>query len=88
MRSAAGTSLRSALPGCCGIKVFMGASTGTLLVQDDEGVEQVLRNVSRRAAFHSEDEYRLAERRPLAREGDWVSHYEVRDARSAMAVVA
>jgi dihydroorotase len=27
------------LPGCCGIKVFMGASTGTLLVQDDEGIE-------------------------------------------------
>ena len=26
------------LPGCCGVKVFMGASTGTLLVPDDEGV--------------------------------------------------
>src|ERR1700726_3899589 len=48
------------LPGCCGIKVFMGASTGSLLVQDDEGIEQVLRHVNRRAAFHSEDEYRLA----------------------------
>ena len=72
------------LPGCCGIKVFMGASTGTLLVQDDEGVEQVLRHVNRRAAFHSEDEYRLAERRPLARAGDWTSHPEVRDAQSAI----
>jgi dihydroorotase len=72
------------LPGCCGIKVFMGASTGTLLVQDDEGVENVLRNVNRRAAFHSEDEYRLAERRPLARTGDWTSHPEVRDAQSAI----
>jgi dihydroorotase len=72
------------LPGCCGIKVFMGASTGTLLVQDDEGVEQVLRHVNRRAAFHSEDEYRLAERRPLARTGDWTSHEEVRDAVSAL----
>jgi len=72
------------LPGCCGVKVFMGASTGTLLVQDDEGVEQVLRHVNRRAAFHSEDEYRLAERRPLARTGDWTSHEEVRDAVSAM----
>ena len=68
------------LPGCCGVKVFMGASTGTLLVQDDEGVEQVLRHIHRRAAFHSEDEYRLADRRPLARTGDWTSHYEVRDA--------
>src|SRR5688572_13097997 len=72
------------LPGCCGIKVFMGASTGTLLVQDDEGVEAVLRHVNRRAAFHSEDEYRLAERRPLARTGDWTSHPEVRDAQSAI----
>ncbi|HKR87560.1 MAG TPA: dihydroorotase [Phenylobacterium sp.] len=72
------------LPGCCGIKVFMGASTGSLLVQDDAGVEQVLRHVSRRAAFHSEDEYRLAERRPLARTGDWTSHPEVRDAQSAI----
>jgi dihydroorotase len=72
------------LPGCCGIKVFMGASTGTLLVQDDEGVEQVLRHVNRRAAFHSEDEYRLAERRALARTGDWTSHEDVRDAQSAI----
>jgi dihydroorotase len=72
------------LPGCCGVKVFMGASTGTLLVQDDEGVEQVLRHVNRRAAFHSEDEYRLADRRPLARQGDWTSHPEVRDAQSAI----
>jgi dihydroorotase len=72
------------LPGCCGVKVFMGASTGSLLVQDDEGVEQVLRHVNRRAAFHSEDEYRLTERRPLARTGDWTSHPDVRDAQSAI----
>ena len=72
------------LPGCCGVKVFMGASTGSLLVADDEGVAAVLRNIARRAAFHSEDEYRLAERRPLARPGDWSSHPEVRDAESAI----
>ena len=72
------------LPGCCGIKVFMGASTGTLLIADDEGVESVLRHTNRRAAFHSEDEYRLVERRPLARAGDWTSHPEVRDAQSAI----
>ena len=72
------------LPGCCGVKVFMGASTGTLLVADDDGVREVLRHVKRRATFHSEDEYRLAERRPLARAGDWTSHPEVRDAESAI----
>ena len=72
------------MPGCCGIKVFMGASTGDLLVQDDEGVEAVLNAIKRRAAFHSEDEYRLEDRRGLAREGDWTSHPEVRDAQAAI----
>ena len=73
-----------ATPGCCGVKVFMGASTGSLLVPDDAGVEAVLRHVRRRAAFHCEDEPRLAERRPLARPGDWTSHEEVRDAEAAL----
>jgi len=73
-----------ATPGCCGVKVFMGASTGSLLVPDDAGVEAVLRHVRRRAAFHCEDEPRLAERRPLARPGDWTSHEEVRDAQAAL----
>ncbi len=72
------------LPGCCGVKVFMGASTGTLLIADDAGVASVLKNVNRRATFHSEDEYRLVERRPLARENDWTSHDYVRDAQSAI----
>lgn len=72
------------LPGCCGVKVFMGASTGDLLIADDDGVREVLNAVSRRATFHSEDEYRLAERRELARTGDWTSHTDVRDAESAI----
>jgi dihydroorotase len=72
------------MPGCCGVKVFMGASTGSLLVEDDEGVERVLNAIGRRAAFHSEDEYRLAERRKLARQGDWTSHPEVRDVEAAV----
>jgi len=72
------------MPGCCGVKVFMGASTGQLLVEDDEGVERVLSAISRRAAFHSEDEYRLADRRKLARQGDWTSHPEVRDVEAAV----
>lgn len=72
------------LPGCCGVKVFMGASTGDLLIADDDGVRKVLSTVNRRATFHSEDEYRLAERRDLARLGDWTSHPVVRDAQSAL----
>ncbi|MCU0881944.1 MAG: dihydroorotase [Hyphomonadaceae bacterium] len=70
--------------GCAGVKVFMGASTGSLLVADDEGVARIIKAISRRAAFHSEDEFRLAERRSLARPGDWTSHHEVRDVEAAV----
>lgn len=62
------------LPGCVGIKVFMGSSTGSLLVQDDVGVEAILNAISRRAAFHSEDEYMLEERKCLRIPGDPSSH--------------
>src|SRR6202162_4928112 len=39
------------LPGAAGIKVFMGSSTGRLLVADDEGVLAILKRTRRRAAF-------------------------------------
>ena len=72
------------LPGCAGVKVFMGSSTGSLLVPDDDGVEAILRAISRRAAFHSEDEYRLEERKPLRVAGDPSSHPVWRDVEAAM----
>ncbi|MEO0567670.1 MAG: dihydroorotase [Pseudomonadota bacterium] len=62
------------LPGCAGVKVFMGSSTGSLLVQDDAGVEAILTAISRRAAFHSEDEYMLEDRKHLRVTGDPSSH--------------
>ena len=55
------------LPGAAGIKVFMGSSTGNLLVADDEGVLAILKAIRRRAAFHSEDEGRLNERKASPR---------------------
>lgn len=51
------------LPGCAGIKVFMGSSTGSLLVDDDGVLEQVLANGTRPCAVHSEDEARLRQRK-------------------------
>ncbi|MDC9822641.1 dihydroorotase [Devosia sp. ZB163] len=72
------------LPGCAGVKVFMGSSTGSLLVPDDGGVEAILRAISRRAAFHSEDEYRLEERKPLRVPGDPSSHPVWRDPEAAL----
>jgi len=72
------------LPGCAGIKVFMGSSTGSLLVPDDAGVEAILSAISRRAAFHSEDEYRLEARKHLRVEGDPSSHPVWRDPEAAL----
>ncbi|HEX3917040.1 MAG TPA: dihydroorotase [Caulobacteraceae bacterium] len=62
------------LPGCSGVKVFMGSSTGSLLVADDADLRQVLRHTHRRIAVHAEDEACLNESRPLVRLGDWTSH--------------
>jgi dihydroorotase len=72
------------LPGAAGIKVFMGSSTGDLLVEDDEGVASILRNTRRRAAFHSEDEFRLRERLGERVEGDPSSHPVWRDEIAAL----
>ena len=57
------------LPGVCGVKVFMGSSTGDLLVDDDATLTRILENGTRRVAVHAEDEARLIERRALAIEG-------------------
>ena len=67
------------LPGCAGIKVFMGSSTGSLLVADDAGLRAVLQRIRRRASFHAEDEPRLNERKNLRVEGDPRSHPVWRD---------
>ncbi|WP_214475926.1 dihydroorotase [Mesorhizobium sp. dw_380] len=72
------------LPGAAGIKVFMGSSTGDLLVEDDEGVASILRNTRRRAAFHSEDEFRLRERLGERINGDPSSHPVWRDEIAAL----
>jgi dihydroorotase len=72
------------LPGAAGIKVFMGSSTGDLLVEDDEGVFEILRHTRRRAAFHSEDEFRLRERLDERIEGDASSHPVWRDEIAAL----
>ena len=71
------------LPGSAGIKVFMGSSTGALLVEDDAGVEAILSATRRRAAFHSEDEYRLRARQAERVEGDASSHPVWRDPEAA-----
>lgn len=67
--------------GCCGVKVFMGSSTGSLLIDTDELLKRVLENTRRRVAVHCEDEPRLIERKHLAEQsgGDVSQHPVWRD---------
>ncbi len=73
------------LPGTAGVKIFMGSSTGSLLVEDDATLAQVLASGRRRCAVHCEDEPRLRERRALVEGGAPVSaHAEWRDTETAV----
>ena len=74
------------LPGCAGVKMFMGSSTGSLLVADDADVAVVLANGARRVAVHCEDEARLKERFTIVQGGaDPARHPEWRDVETAVA---
>lgn len=72
------------LPGCCGVKIFMGASTGDLLVSDDPTLLKVLQSGRRRVAIHAEDEGRMQARLDKRVAGDPASHPVWRDDESAM----
>lgn len=73
------------LPFCPGVKVFMGGSTGTLLVDDDPTLEKVFLSGQRRLILHSEDESRLRERKHLAVEGKHARFHPIwRDEQTAI----
>lgn len=72
------------IPGTAGVKIFMGASTGDLLVAEDEPLARVLASGSRRVAIHAEDEPRMQARLNERVEGDPSSHPVWRDDESAM----
>jgi len=69
-----------AIPGICGIKIFMGASTGTLLVSDRVALEKIFTETAGLIAVHAEDEDRMNERKKLV-EGrtDIAAHAYYRD---------
>lgn len=73
------------LPGCAGVKVFMGSSFGDLLADDDEVLRRILRHGLRRLAVHAEDEARLRERKHIAVDSaDVRQHLVWRDVDSAL----
>ena len=70
----------------CGIKVFMGSSTGSLLLYQTKDLEQLLKTSTKKIAVHSEDEARLKERKhiALASKGDVSKHTLWRDPETAL----
>jgi len=72
------------VPGCCGIKIFMGSSTGNLLVPDDDTLYKVLSNRNFRVAVHAEDEERLNKRKKLIADSNVHFHPIWRDELTAI----
>ena len=72
------------LPGTPGVKVFVGSSTGSLLVPDDAHIEAVFRATKRRTPIHSEDHFRLEARKGLISDHPTAQeHHFLRDAECA-----
>ena len=73
------------LPGTPGIKIFVGSSTGDLLVDKEEDLLRVLQHGHKRVAVHSEDEQRNRERKALISANPHANeHPFLRDAESAV----
>ncbi len=72
------------LDGCCGVKLFAGSSTGTLLVHKEEDIEKVFESTSKIVAVHSEDEDILNLRKKLREKGNVHSHPIWRDEECAI----
>ena len=70
-------------PACCGIKIFMGSSTGNLLLKDDSDLETVIKRGERRIAVHCEDEARLIQRKKFIQQAKPASHPIWRDEQTA-----
>ncbi len=74
-----------------GIKVFMGCSTGNLVIDDDESLETVFRIAAENnllVAVHAEDEHLLQQRKAEFKDRkDYAAHSEIRNVQVACRAV-
>ena len=69
----------------CGIKIFMGASTGNLLVDKEEDLDRIFAHGRKLIAVHAEDEARIRERRAqFSGSCEPADHSRIRDEESAL----
>ena len=73
------------MDGICGIKIFMGSSTGDLLVHEQKHLENIFANTGGIIATHAEDEIRLQSRiAEFKHRTDIAAHAECRDIECAL----
>lgn len=73
------------MDGVCGIKIFMGSSTGDLLVHEQDQLENIFANTNGIIAVHAEDEERLQLRsKDFRNRTDIASHAQYRDVECAL----
>ena len=73
------------MDGVCGIKIFMGSTTGDLLVHEQKQLENIFANTNAIIATHAEDEERLQQRsKDFRNRKDIASHAEYRDVECAL----
>lgn len=74
-----------------GIKVFMGCSTGNLVIDDDESLHAVFELAAKNnllVAVHAEDEARIKERKSHFSAKSYSDHSHIRDIETAVIAVA
>mgnify|MGYP006079105681 CR=1 FL=1 len=73
------------IDGICGTKIFMGSSTGDLLVNEQDALEKIFAGTGGVIAVHAEDEDRLNIRKPkFNHRTDVAAHAEWRDSETAL----
>jgi|TARA_B110000967_G_scaffold102399_1_gene105106 dihydroorotase len=72
------------LDGCCGIKIFVGSSTGTLLVSDFSDIGNIIKKTRKRVSLHSEEENLLNARKKYIKDNDVKSHIVWRNPLTAL----
>ena len=69
----------------CGIKIFIGSSTGELLVDDQDALEKIFAETTLPIAAHCEDESTiLANQEQWSDSNDVATHSKIRDHRAAI----
>lgn len=76
----------NAVKNVCGIKIFMGSSTGTLLVEKESDLEKIFANGNRLIAVHAEDNEVISETKKQLGSGpfQFEDHPKIRNSKAAL----